>query len=107
MSALYRIQPLNRDPAKLVPEHYGVEFENEKVRVLRVRYAPHEKSVMQEYPSQVQINLTVAHLLFKYPDGRTAPVEARAGQVLSFPASQRMPENLSDFPYEAIAIEWK
>jgi hypothetical protein len=107
MSATSKIQPLAQDPVSVAPEHYRVEVENEKVRVLRIRYEPHEKSVMREYPSQIQINLTVAHLVFHYPDGRTEPVEARAGRVLSFPASERLPENLSDFPYEAIAIEWK
>jgi hypothetical protein len=107
MSATSKIQPLAQDPVKVATERFKVEFENEKVRVLRVRYEPHEKLVMQEYPSQIQINLTVAHLLFRYPDGRAEPVEARAGRVLSFPASERLPENLSDFPYEAIAIEWK
>jgi beta-alanine degradation protein BauB len=107
MSATSKIQSLSRDLVRVAPEHYRVEFENERARVFRVRYAPHEKSGMQEYPCLIEINLTVAHLLFNYPDGRTETVEARAGQVLSFPASERSPENLSDFPYEAIAIEWK
>src|SRR5271167_1994776 len=107
MSATSKIQLLGPDPAKVAPEHYRVEFENEKVRVLRIRYGPHEKSVMQEYHSLVQINLTVAHLIFHFPDGRTETVEAKAGQVLMFPTSERLPENLSDFPFEAIAIEWK
>ena len=40
-----------------------------------------------------------------YPDGRTEIIQAKAGQVLLLPASERLPENLSDFPYEAIAIE--
>ncbi len=107
MSATPKFQPSGQDPVKIVPESHSVEFENQRARVLRVRYEPHEKSVTQEYPSQIQINLTVAHLLFTYPDGSTEPVEAKAGQVLSFPPSQRLPENLSDFPYEVIAIEWK
>jgi hypothetical protein len=107
MSTASKIQPITQDPVKVAPEQYWVEFENEKVRVLRVKYGPHEKSVTQEYPSLIQINLTVAHLVFHYPDGRTENVEARPGQVLSFPASVRLPENLSDFPFEAIAIEWK
>jgi|SRR5271167_3952897 len=107
MSATSKIQLLGQDPVKADPEHYRVEFENEKLRVIRVRYGPHERSVMQEYPSLVQINLSVAHLIFHYPDERTETVEAKAGQVLSFLASERLPENLSDFPFEAIAVEWK
>jgi tRNA A37 threonylcarbamoyladenosine dehydratase len=96
-----------QDHVKIDPDHHRVELENEKVRILRVRYGPHEKSVMQGHPSSVEINLTVAHLKVTYPDGRAESIEAKPGQVLSLPASQRMPENLSDFPYEAIAIEFK
>jgi hypothetical protein len=53
------------------------------------------------------VNLTDAHLKFTYHDGKTEIIEARAGQVLSFPAFENLPENLSDKPYEAIAIELK
>ena len=101
------MKPESRDPVRLDPEHYKVELENEKVRVLRVKYGPHEKSVMHAHPPALEINLTIAHLLVTYPDGRTENIQSRAGQVLSFPASERQPENLSDFPYEAIAIELK
>jgi hypothetical protein len=107
MSATSKIQPLGQDPVPVPSEPETVEFENERLRVLRVRYGPHEKWMMRLYPRRIEINLTVAHLVFNYPDGRTETVEARAGQVLTFPASERLPENLSDFPYEAIAIEWK
>jgi hypothetical protein len=107
MSATFKIQPLGQDPVPGPSEPDTVEFENERLRVLRVRFKPHEKLMMRPYPCRIEINLTVAHLLFNYPDGRTETVEARAGQVLTFPASDRLTENLSDFAYEAIAIEWK
>ncbi|MGH9713846.1 MAG: hypothetical protein ACRD5M_11170 [Candidatus Acidiferrales bacterium] len=107
MSTTARIEAIAQDPVKVDPEHYRVELENEKVRVLRVKYGPHEKSVVHKHPFLVEINLTVAHLAITYPDGRTEKIQAKAGQVLTFPTSERIPENLSDFPYEAIAIELK
>ena len=107
MSTAAKSQPGTQDPVRVDPEHYRVELENEKVRVLRVRYGPHEKSVMHGHPLSVEINLTVAHLMVTYPDGRTEIIQAKAGQVLLLPVSERLPENLSDFPYEAIAIELK
>lgn len=111
MSTASKIQPPARDsvqdPVKADPEHYRVELENEKVRVLRVRYGPHEKSVMHAHGPLVEINLTVAHLTFTYPDGKTESIHAKPGQVLTFPPLERLPENLSDFPYEAISIELK
>lgn len=107
MSTSARIEAMAQDPAKVDPEHYKVEMENEKVRVLRVKYGPHEKPAGYRHPSSIEINLTVAHLAITHPDGKTETIQARAGQVFSFPASERLPENLSDFAYEAIVIELK
>ena len=36
------------DPVTVDPKHYTVELENEKVRVVRIKYGPHEKSVMRQ-----------------------------------------------------------
>ena len=43
------------DPVKVDPKHYKVEFENESVRVLRISYAPGEKSVMHYHPNAVAV----------------------------------------------------
>jgi hypothetical protein len=107
MSIASKIQPQTHDPVKVDPEHYRVEFENEKVRILRIKFGPHEKSVMHGQTSAIEINLTIAHLLVAYSDGTAENIHARAGQVRLSPAAERQPENLSDFPYEAIAIELK
>jgi quercetin dioxygenase-like cupin family protein len=107
MSSAPRPQLTAQDPVNLDPKHYAVELENERVRVLRITYGPHEKSVMHGHPSVVTVNLTDAHFKFTYHDGETEIIEAKAGQVLSFPAFENLPENLSDKPYEAIAIELK
>jgi hypothetical protein len=37
------------------PKHYKVELENEQVRVLRINYGAHEKSVMHSHPNSVAI----------------------------------------------------
>lgn len=39
-----------QDPVKVDPNHYMVDFENDDVRVLRIRYAPGEKSEMHGHP---------------------------------------------------------
>jgi len=107
MSTASKIQMGILDPVTLDSDHYRVELENEKVRVLRVRYGPHEKSVMHEHPACIQVNLTIAHLKVTYSDGRIESTHSKAGQVSLLPPSEHLPENLSDFPYEAIAIELK
>jgi len=100
-------QPSRVDPVQVDPKHYTVELENDQVRVLRIRYGPHEKSPMHGHPALVGVLLTDHHSRFTYPDGRTEEIKGKAGQVLSMPAFEHAPENLSDQPFELIAIELK
>ena len=50
-----RAQPKAQDPVKVDPKHYKVEAENKQVRVLRISYGPHEKSVMHGHPATVAV----------------------------------------------------
>jgi quercetin dioxygenase-like cupin family protein len=96
-----------KDPVKVDARHYTVEVDNKQVRVLRIRYGPHEKSVMHGHPALVGVMLTDGHIRFTYPNGKSEDITAQAGQVLSFPAVEHLPENLSDQPFEAVAVELK
>jgi len=107
MCTVPNIQREALDPVRVDPSHYKVELENEKMRMLRVRYGPHEKSVLHRHPDCLEINLTVAHLSITHADGRKESIEARAGQARPVSACECLVENLSDFPYEAIALELK
>jgi uncharacterized membrane protein (UPF0127 family) len=51
MSMQSAAQPATKDPVQTDPTHYAIELENEKVRVLRIKYGPKEKSVMHGHPS--------------------------------------------------------
>lgn len=95
------------DPVKVDPKHYHVEFENDRVRVVRVRYGPREKSEMHAHPALVATFLTDQHSRFTYPDGRTEEIRSKAGDVLYIDAFQHLPENLSDKPMEVILVELK
>ena len=96
-----------KDPVKVDSGHYTVEVENSNIRVLRIRYGPHEKSVMHGHPALVGVMLTDSHIRFAYPGGKSEEITAKAGQVLQFPATEHLPENLSDLPFEAIVVELK
>ncbi len=99
--------PAAQDPVQVDPKHYKVEFENDRVRVLRINYGPGEKSVMHGHPALVGVFLTDGHFRFTYPDGKTEEIEGKAGQALFFDTFAHLPENLSDRPFEAIAVELK
>jgi hypothetical protein len=47
-----------QDAVTADPRHYSVSFENELVRLLRVRYGAEEKSVMHRHPASCTVFLT-------------------------------------------------
>jgi quercetin dioxygenase-like cupin family protein len=96
-----------RDPLEVDPQHYTVEFENERVRVIRIRYAPGEKSVMHSHPASVVVFLTDTYAQFTDPDGKTEEQRTQAGQVFWAPPETHLPENLGDQPFEVLQIELK
>jgi hypothetical protein len=100
-------QPAAEDPVKVDSRHYKVEFENERVRVLRIKYRPGEKSVMHSHPESVAVFLPEAHAKFTYPDGRTEDIDANAGMVQHRDAFTHLPESLSDTAFEVIQVELK
>ena len=53
-------QPTADDPVKVDPKLYKVEFENDRVRVLRIKYGATEKSVMHSHPESIAVFLTEA-----------------------------------------------
>jgi len=96
------------DPVEVDGTHYIVEAESDRVRVLRIKYGPHEKSKMHGHPASVAVFLTDGYFRFTYPDGSTEEITVRAGQALHFDSPMvHDPENLSDKPLEAILVELK
>ena len=100
-------QPAAQDPVQVDPKHYLVEFENDRVRVLRVKFGPHEKSVMHGHPEGISISLTGRDMKFNLPNGRMRHLLGRAGDVVWYEAHEHLAENLSAQPYEGIHIELK
>ena len=61
MSTAPKPHLVSADPVTVDAKHYAVEAENDRVRVLRVKYGPREKSVMHAHPSVVAVFLTTNH----------------------------------------------
>lgn len=96
-----------QDATKVDSKHYKVEFENSRVRVLRVKYGPHEKSVMHSHPDSVAIFPQDGKVKFTYPGGKTEEREMKAGQAVFTPAVRHLPENMTDSEMEVILVELK
>ena len=108
VSALLLALPvMAQDPVKVDPKHYKLEFENDHVRVLRITYGPHEKSVMHEHPASVAVDLTDGYVKFTHPDGKAEENRWKADQAVWEPGVKHLPENLAEEPFEAILVELK
>lgn len=96
-----------QDPVKVDSNHYKVEFENEEVRVLRIKVGPHEKSIMHQHPNAVAIFMTDATGRFNFPKDPAQDFTRKAGDVLWTPGIVHLPENTSDKSFEVILVELK
>ncbi len=107
LSLLASVTAFAQDPTTADAQHYKVEFENDKVRVLRVKVEPRGKTVMHSHPDAVAIALTEAKLRHSFRDGKTQDAELPAGGALWTPAWSHAGQNLTDKPFEVILVELK
>src|SRR6202158_3303645 len=96
-----------QDAVKVDPKHYTVVSENDQVRILKVHYGAHEKSVMHSHPASVAVFLTDAKGRFSFPDGSHQDFAAKAGQSQFEAAATHLPENDGDAAMEVIVVELK
>jgi quercetin dioxygenase-like cupin family protein len=96
-----------QDAAKVDPKHYTVVSENDQVRILKVHYGPHEKSVMHSHPASVAVFLTDTKGQFSYPDGKTESFAGKAGDAQYGAATIHLPENTGDNGMDVIVVELK
>ena len=89
------------------PEHYSVEYENDRVRIIRIKYGPGEKSVMHSHGPNVAVFLSEGTTRMTFPDGTTQDLPSEVGVALWADAGEHLPENLDDKPLEVVLIELK
>ena len=104
-----------QDPRTVLPDSYSKQFENEWVRVVRVRYAPHAK-----LPAHAHNALPAAYVylndggpvLFKHIGasyGAAKRQATKAGSVLIFSGIEEIHEveNTSELPSDFLRVEFK
>ncbi|MGH9635022.1 MAG: cupin domain-containing protein [Candidatus Angelobacter sp.] len=96
-----------QDAVKVDPKHYSVVSENDQVRILKVHYGPHEKSVMHSHPNTVAVFLTDAKGTFTFPDGKKQDFAVKAGDSQYSVAATHLPENTGDKEMQLIVVELK
>ena len=90
------------------PTHYTVEFENDALRIVRVKYGPGESSKMHLHDASCGIYLANGAMRMELPDGtsRAAPVYA-PGTLHCNDAETHLPKNVGDTTVELVLIEMK
>jgi quercetin dioxygenase-like cupin family protein len=96
-----------QDAVKVDPTHYTVVSENDQVRILKVHYGPHEKSVMHSHPATVAVSLNDATGQFTFPDGQKQSISFKSGEARYLAASTHLPENTGDTAMDLIVVELK
>jgi hypothetical protein len=98
---------LGQDAVKVDPQHYKVILENASVRVLRVSYAPGDKSVMHAHPDSVFISLGPSKARFTMPDGKSQDMDMASESGLYLAAATHLPSNIGTTPVDGILVEFK
>ncbi len=90
------------------PEHYTVEFENDVIRVVRIKYGPGEASSMHSHDANCAVFLIDGDMRMELPDGSSSVVPANAmGTVECGDAEAHLPSNVGDTAVELVLIEMK
>ena len=107
LSLFASVAALAQDPMKVDPQNYKVEFENDKVRVLRVKIGARGKTPMHSHPDHVIIAVVDSKVRHTFPDGKTDDRDVKAGTAAWSPAVSHAGENLGGKPLEVLLVELK
>lgn len=106
MTLLIGLPGVGQDLVTVAPAAAKVEYEDARIRVVRLRLAPHESLAMHDRPARVVIPLTPNNVRTTRPDGTTSTVQSAAGKAVWSEPGKRSVTNL-DTPLENIVVELK
>jgi quercetin dioxygenase-like cupin family protein len=100
--------PGRLDPVKTDPKHYKVEFENAQVRVIRAKIEAHGIAPMHQHSLyRITVFLTDQEFRIQDSNGKVEMMKHKAGDVVWGTPTTHREENLSNHPFEVVAIELK
>jgi hypothetical protein len=96
-----------RDPLQVDTLHYRLDFENEKMRVLRLTLTPSETVPMHDDKDALVVCLKECHVRFTSPNGRSEDIHMEAGTSRWIYGETRSDKNLGTKPVEMLFVETK
>src|SRR5260370_6266226 len=95
------------EAVKIEPTRFKVVFENDRVRVVRLRFGSRECGVMVSHPPRVLVTLTEVSVKLLFADGRTDERGAPAGVAAWLDSETLQTENVRTEPLEVVLVEPK
>ncbi len=99
--------PMKLDAVRVDPARYKIDFENDRVRIVRLGFGPHEKGMMVEHPPRVLATLTDVAVKLLFADGHTDERGAPRGVAAWLEGETLQTENAGNHPLEVVLIEPK
>jgi hypothetical protein len=102
------VDPGPLDPVKVDPKRYKVLFENDRVRILRATYGPHDKGVLHEHTrDRVTVLLTPSNMQVTTPDGKMTVLSGPAGKAAWAGLARHVEYNAADSEFVVVVVEIK
>jgi quercetin dioxygenase-like cupin family protein len=89
------------------PEQTTVLFENDRVRVLDVRFGAGQKQRMHSHPDHLVYPLSAYRIRHIAEDGGTSIGERQPGEVVWIPAESHAGENVGETECHVLIVELK
>ncbi|MGD0364640.1 MAG: hypothetical protein ABSC93_27500 [Bryobacteraceae bacterium] len=96
-----------RDPLKIDAKHYHLDYENERVRAIRLTLKADETVPMHDDVDAMAVCIEECHLRFTRPDGRIQDVHMESGETRWLYGDTHAARNLNTNPMEMLFIELK
>jgi hypothetical protein len=107
LKAAPKAAPMKLDAVRVDPSRYKVDFENRRVRVVRLGFGPRETGMMVEHPPRVLVTLTDVAVKLLFADGHTDERGAPAGVAAWLDGETLLTENAGNARLEVVLIEPK
>jgi hypothetical protein len=96
-----------RDPLKIDTRHYSLEYENERVRAIRLTLKEDEAVPMHDDVDAMAVCFRECHIRFTDPTGRIQDVHMASGETRWLWGNTHSAKNLNTHPLEMVFIELK
>lgn len=96
-----------QDPLEVGPDIYQLKFENERVRVMEVTFAPGASIAMHSHPDHFAYAISGGKLILSYPDGSNKEAELQPGNVLWMGAETHAAQNPGATEIKLLVVELK